>query len=101
MNDVNNPEINSIISQRPVKLTKDLASRLNRVEGQVRAIKTMIEKDVYCDDILTQIASVQSAINSVSKLLLESHLRGCVVSRLQSGDDEVIEEFVKTVGRLL
>ena len=85
----------------PDKLTKDLANRLNRIEGQVKGVKAMIEKDVYCDDVLTQIAAIQSAMSSVAKILLESHMRSCVAQRLKDGDDEVIGEFVKTVGRLL
>jgi len=87
--------------RRPAKLTKDLSSRLNRIEGQVKGIKSMVEKEVYCDDVLTQIAAASSALSSVAKLLLESHMRGCVSERLKSGDDEVINELIKTVGRLL
>jgi len=86
---------------RPAKLTKDLANRLNRIEGQVKGVKSMIEKEVYCDDVLTQIAAASSALSSVARLLLESHMRGCVSQRLKSGDDEVITELIKTVGRLL
>ena len=82
-------------------LTKDLVRRLNRVEGQVRGVKAMVEKGVYCDDILTQIAAVQSAMSSVAKLLLESHMKTCVSARIRDGDDEIIAEFIKTVGRLL
>lgn len=87
--------------KRPEKLNSDLVSRLNRIEGQVRGIKGMIEKGVYCDDVLTQIAAVQSAMSSVSKLLLESHMRTCVIEKMKDGDRDVIDEFVKTVGRLL
>ncbi len=87
--------------KRSEKLDADLISRLNRIEGQVRGIKGMIEKGVYCDDVLTQIAAVQSAMSSVSKLLLESHMRTCVIEKLKAGDRDVIDEFVKTVGRLI
>ncbi|MFA9376491.1 MAG: metal-sensitive transcriptional regulator [Lachnotalea sp.] len=87
--------------KRPEKIDTDLVSRLNRIEGQVRGIKGMIEKGVYCDDVLTQIAAVQSAMSSVSKLLLESHMRTCVIEKLKAGDQDVVDEFVKTIGRLL
>jgi len=86
---------------RPAKLTKNLANRMKRIGGQVEGIKSMIERETYCDDVLTQIAAAQSALSSVAKLLLESHMRGCVSERLKSGDAEVIDELVKTVGRLL
>jgi len=86
---------------RPEKLNKDLAARLNKVEGQVRGVKAMIERGVYCDDVLTQISSIQSAMGSVAKILLKSHIKTCVSPRLQQGDDEVVEELIKSVGRLL
>ena len=87
-------------SHRPENIEKNLATRLNRIEGQVKGIKSMIDRKVYCDDILTQIAAVQSAMSSVAKILLKSHIHSCIAPRLQSGDDSVIDEFIKTVGRL-
>ena len=92
---------NKGLMERSAKLNKDLTARLNRVEGQVRGIKLMLEKGVYCDDVLTQISAVQSAMSSVAKLLLEAHMRSCVSNRMKSGDQEIIDEFIKTVGRLL
>lgn len=83
------------------KLKSNLAARLNRIEGQIRGIKGMIEKDVYCDDILNQIAAVQSALNSVGKMLLEGHMKSCVVERIQQGDYDVIDELMKTMNKLL
>lgn len=88
-------------TQRSEKLRNDLLSRLNRIEGQVRGIKGMIEKDTYCDDVLNQMAAAQAALNSVSKILLESHIRGCVVRKIKNGDDEVIDELIHTIGKLL
>src|SRR6478609_884347 len=67
------------------KVKSSLISRLNRIEGQVRGIKGLIEKDTYCDDVLNQIAAVQSALNGVGKLLLEHHLNSCVIDRIQQG----------------
>ncbi|MED1202364.1 metal-sensitive transcriptional regulator [Heyndrickxia acidicola] len=83
------------------KIKKNLVTRLNRVEGQVRGIKGLIEKDTYCDDVINQIAATQSALNSVAKILLEGHLKGCVLDRLNQGDTDVLDEFLGTVQRLL
>lgn len=83
------------------ELKDSLTKRLNRIEGQVRGIKGMIERNVYCDDILNQMSAVQSALHSVSKLLLESHMKTCVMGRLKEEDTEVIEEFMKTVSKLI
>jgi len=78
---------------RSEKINKDLANRLNRVEGQVKGIKAMIERGEYCDDILTQISSAKSALNSVAKILVESHMRTCVSEKLRDGDEDIIEEY--------
>lgn len=88
-------------SHHSEKDKNNLISRLNRIEGQVRGIKGMIEKDKYCDDVLNQIASVQSALNSVGKLLLEHHVKSCVIERLQAGDTEVLTEWMTTMNRLI
>lgn len=86
---------------RSDKIKSNLVSRLNRVEGQIRGIRGMVEKDVYCDDILNQIAAVQSALNGVGKILLEGHMRSCVMERIQQGDNEVIDELLKTMNKLM
>lgn len=83
------------------KVKDNLISRLNRIEGQIRGIKGMIEKDTYCDDVLNQIAAIQSALNSVGKMLLEGHMKSCVVDRLEQGDKDVIDELLKTMGKLM
>lgn len=88
-------------SHHPESVKKDLTTRLNRIEGQIRGIKGMIEKDVYCDDVITQLSATQSALNSVAKLLLEGHVKGCVVDRLSEGDDEVIDELLVTIQKLM
>jgi CsoR family transcriptional regulator, copper-sensing transcriptional repressor len=88
------------LSHHSEKTIQELVSRLNRVEGQIRGIRGMIERHVYCDDILNQIASAQSALHGVAKLLLEKHMKSCVVERLQAGDEEVIDEVVKTIFKL-
>lgn len=83
------------------KLKSGLTSRLNRIEGQIRGVKGMIEKDVYCDDVLNQIAAIQSALNSVGKLLLEGHMKSCVVERIMEGDQDVLDELLITVNKLM
>jgi CsoR family transcriptional regulator, copper-sensing transcriptional repressor len=83
------------------KTKTNLISRLNRIEGQIRGVKGMIEKDTYCDDVLNQIAAAQSALNSVGKLLLEGHMKSCVVERIQAGENEVIDELLITVNKLM
>lgn len=85
---------------RGEKLRSTLLRRLNTVEGQVRGIKGMVEKDVYCDDILNQIAAVRSALTSISKLVLENHIHGCLVEKIRNGEDEVVDELLQTIGKL-
>ena len=80
---------------------KDFKNRLNRIEGQIRGVNRMIGEDVYCDDILNQISAVQSALTSVSKLLLEAHMKSCVVEQIQEGKTEVIEEVMITINKLM
>ena len=80
---------------------KKLINRLKRIEGQVRGIQTMIEEDAYCNDILTQSAAVNAAINSFNKEILASHIQGCVARDIRAGKDEVIEELVTTLQKLM
>ena len=80
---------------------KNLIHRLNRIEGQIRGVKGLIEKDTYCDDIITQIAAIQSALNGVSKILLEGHLKNCVLERIGQGDMDVLDEFLVTIQRVM
>ncbi len=94
-------EAHQATTARSDKARKDLLARLNRVEGQVRGIKGMIEKDAYCDDILNQIAAVQAAMNSVSRLILNDHMKKCLVSRIQAGDMEVVDELLQTIEKMM
>jgi DNA-binding FrmR family transcriptional regulator len=77
-----------------------LAARLRKIEGQVRGIAGMIERDVYCDDILHQITAVEAALSGVRRLLLEAHIRSCVVEQVREGRDEVIDELMLTIGKM-
>ena len=87
-------------SHHSEKLKSNLTSRLNRIEGQIRGIRGLIERDTYCDDVLHQIASVQSALNGVGRLLLEHHMKSCVIDRIQQGDQDVVDELLITIHKL-
>ena len=80
---------------------KKLINRLNRIEGQIRGIRNMVEKDAYCADILVQSAAVNAAVNAFNKELLASHIKGCVARDIREGKDEVIEELVATIQKLM
>lgn len=94
-------EVSCRKSHHPQAVKTNLIHRLNRVEGQIRGIRKMVENDVYCDDIITQFAATQSALNSASKVLLDGHLKGCVKERLADGDDAVLDELLITVSKLM
>lgn len=87
--------------ERPEKEYKDLIHRLNRIEGQVRGIKSMVEKDAYCPDILVQTAAVNAALNSFSRTLLSNHIHTCVVNDIREGRDEVVDELMATLQKLM
>lgn len=81
---------------------KSLISRLNRIEGQIRGIEKMIKNQVKCDEILNQIASVKSALNGIAKVILEVHLRNCVVHEIKNGmENETISELIFTLEKLI
>lgn len=81
--------------------SKSLINRLNRIEGQVRGIRRMIEKNSYCTDILVQTAAVTAAINAFNKELLAEHIKTCVANNIRQGNDEVIDELVATIQKLM
>ena len=78
-----------------------LTKRLNRIEGQVRGIRGMVENEAYCTDILTQVSAVQSALNAFSRELLASHIRTCVVTDIQNGQLEVVDDLLATIQKLM
>jgi len=88
------PATEAAVKQKP------LLDRMSRIEGQLRGIRKMIEQDTYCDDVINQIEASRSALKSVQLVLLENHIKHCVKDQLQKGEDEVIEEVLKTVKRL-
>lgn len=80
---------------------KALINRLNRIEGQIRGIKGMVEKSAYCTDILTQVAAVNAALNAFNRELLAQHIKTCVANDIKNGKDETIDELVATMQKLM
>ena len=87
--------------QRSEEEYKNLIHRLNRIEGQIRGIRGMVEKDVYCADILVQVAAANSALNAFSRELLSQHVRTCVADDLRAGSDEKLDELLKLLPKLM
>ncbi|MCS4487049.1 copper-sensing transcriptional repressor CsoR [Staphylococcus americanisciuri] len=80
----------------------NLQSRLNRIEGQVRGLNRMIDEDVYCDDVLTQIRATRSALNSVALKLLEHHMNGCIMNKIDEGNEQqAMDELLVTFQKLM
>ena len=88
-------------TERSVEEIKKLTNRLSRIEGQIRGIKSMLESDAYCNDILIQSAAVSAAMNAFNRELIASHMRSCVTRDLREGKDEVIDELVLTLQKLM
>ena len=86
---------------RSEKEQKDLLNRLNRIEGQIRGIKGMLEKDAYCIDILNQVSAANCALNSFTKELLANHIRSCVADDIRDGNDDKLNELVCTLQKLM
>ena len=86
---------------RSAEQKKALINRLKRIEGQSRGIQAMLEKDAYCNDILIQSAAVSAAVNAFNREILASHIHGCVVRDIREGKDEVIDELMTTIQKLM
>ena len=87
--------------ERSEKEYRDLINRLNRIEGQIRGIKGMVEKDAYCPDILIQVAAANAALNSFNKVLLVNHIKTCVTDDIRAGKEETVDELVKVLQKLM
>lgn len=87
--------------QRSENEYKSLVNRLNRIEGQVRGVKKMLDEDVYCTDVLMQISAISSALNAFSRELLSNHIHTCVADDIRSGKDETIDELVALLQKLM
>ncbi|MCR4778831.1 MAG: metal-sensing transcriptional repressor [Lachnospiraceae bacterium] len=86
---------------RDDKEKKDLMNRLKRIEGQVRGVENMLEDNAYCTDILIQVSAITSALNSFNKVLLANHMKTCVTENIRNGNDEIIDELVVTLQKLM
>lgn len=95
------PFCSSKRKERDEKEYKDLMNRLKRIEGQVRGVEGMLENNAYCTDILIQVSAITSALNSFNKELLGNHMRTCVANNIREGNDEVIDELVVTLQKLM
>lgn len=80
---------------------KKLINRLNRIEGQIRGIKGMVENGAYCPDILVQSAAVNAAVNAFNKELLANHIKTCVLEDIRDGNDDIVDELVSTLQKLM
>jgi CsoR family transcriptional regulator, copper-sensing transcriptional repressor len=88
-------------TMRPDELKRTLASRLARIEGQVRGIRRMIEEDLYCDDVMAQIAAARGALAKSSLLVLEHHMKHCLIDRVRAGDDGIVDELIDSIQKNL
>ena len=89
------------MTDRSATQKKALLNRLKRLEGQIRGLEKMIEDDAYCNDILQQSMSAASAIDGFNEELLGYHMKGCVTEGIKNGDEEIVDEFLKTVRKLM
>ena len=80
---------------------RKLLNRITRIEGQKRGIKNMLESDSYCNDILIQSAAVNAAVNAFNRELISSHIKGCVTRDIKNGNEEVVDELVTTLQKLM
>ncbi len=87
--------------ERSEQEIKKMMNRLKRIEGQIRGIENMLEKDAYCPDILIQVSAVNAALNSFNKCLLAEHIRTCVATDIRAGKDESIDELVTVLQKLM
>lgn len=87
--------------ERSEKEYKDLINRLSRIEGQVRGVKSMVERDAYCTDIITQVAAINAALNSFNKVLLANHIKSCVTQDIKDGKEETVDELVTLLQKLM
>lgn len=88
-------------NHRDEKEYKLLINRLNRIEGQVRGVRSMLENDAYCTDILIQVSAIQAALNAFNRELLSNHIHTCVADNIRAGDDSVIDELTATLQKLM
>ena len=98
---MNNCQCSKKHKMRTVQERKTLSNRLNRIEGQVRGVKNMLDNDAYCTDILTQVSAIKAALDAFNKELLANHIKTCVAENIKQDNYEVIDELVVTLKKLM
>ncbi|MCD8326315.1 MAG: metal-sensing transcriptional repressor [Lachnospiraceae bacterium] len=88
-------------TERSAEEVRKLINRLNRIEGQIRGIRGMVERDAYCPDILTQSAAVTAAMNAFNRELMANHIKHCVVRDIKEGKEDTVDELVFTLQKLM
>ena len=97
----NNCECCKKAKERSESEFSSLINRLNRIEGQVRGVKKMVEGNAYCTDILIQVSAINAALNAFNRELLSNHIRTCVADDIKAGKDETVDELIDTLGKLM
>lgn len=87
--------------QRSQEEYQALINRLNRIEGQVRGVKNMVQNDAYCTDILTQVSAINAALNAFNRELLTQHIQSCVVEDIRAGKEETVTELIDTLRKIM
>lgn len=90
----------SKVKHRDEEEKKSIYNRINRIEGQLRGIKQMIENDIYCDDVLIQVSAITQSIKSLGRLILNNHIKTCVKGEIVNGNDEIIDEVINSFSKL-
>ncbi|HAE21036.1 MAG TPA: CsoR family transcriptional regulator [Spirochaetaceae bacterium] len=88
-------------THRDEALKRSLDARLARIEGQVRGLRRMISEDAYCDDVLAQASAVRAALGKASLVVLEHHMKHCLIDRVRAGEEDIVDELVDTLGRMI
>ncbi len=86
-------------TERSEKEKQLINNRLNRIEGQLRGIKKMIQKDAYCNDVLVQLSAIENSVKSLANHILENHLYGCVTKDMEDGKIETLDEIISLFKR--
>lgn len=101
LEEVRQEETSLRTKERSEKEYRNLMNRLKRIEGQVRGLQKMLEQDAYCTDVMVQVAAVSAALASFNKVLLTNHVRTCVAENIRQGNDEVIDELVTLLQKIM
>ncbi len=87
--------------ERSEKEYRSLSNRLARIQGQVRGVQNMLDKNAYCPDILVQVSAINAALNAFNRELLSSHIKTCVVNDIKSDNPETVDELLETLKKLM